>query len=74
MKYSHSGILRHNEQGRYTFEDGYYFTSGDLIEIFYDGEWLKGRVEYSNKLQDYYFLIEEEGIYVNNLNGLKARV
>lgn len=74
MKYNHLGTLRHNSSGRYSFEDGYYFTSGDSIEIFYDGEWLKGRIEYSHKLQDYYFCIEEEVIYINNLKGLKARI
>lgn len=25
----HKGILRHNSQGRYAFEDGYYFTNED---------------------------------------------
>lgn len=74
MKYSHKGILRHNSQGRYALEDGYYFTSGEPIEIFYDDEWLKGRIEYSHTLQDYYFCIEEEGIYINKLNGLRARI
>lgn len=74
MKYNHFGILKHNSEGRYSFDDGYYFTSGDFIEIFYDGEWLKGRIEYSYKLNDYYFLIEEEGIYINKLRGIRARV
>lgn len=39
------GILRKNQQGRYALEDGYYWTCGDYIELYYDDEWLKGRVE-----------------------------
>lgn len=74
MKYSHEGRLKHNSSGRYSFKDGYYFTSGELIEVFYDGEWLKGRIEYSHVLQDYYFYMEEEQIYINKLAGLKARI
>lgn len=73
MDYKHTGILQHNAQGRYSFSDGYYFTSGEAIEIFYDDIWLKGRIEYSQHYQDYYFCIENQGIYVYNLEGLKAR-
>lgn len=25
----HKGFLKHNSQGRYAFEDGYYFTNED---------------------------------------------
>lgn len=73
MKNLHTGILKCNDQGRYTFEDGYYFTSGDSIEIFVDEEWLKGRIEYSHKYEDYYFLNEEEGIYIYHLSGVEAK-
>lgn len=73
-KYKHVGILQHNSQGRYELQDGYYFTSGEPIEIFYDNEWLQGRIEYSQHYQDYYFLKDDEGIYIYDLEGLKARI
>lgn len=72
--YEHAGILTHNSQGKYSFLDGYYFTSGEPIEIFYDNEWLQGRIEYSHKYEDYYFCIDDEGIYIYDLQGLKARI
>ncbi|MEG2338161.1 MAG: DUF5348 domain-containing protein [Clostridium sp.] len=48
----HEGRIFKNQAGRYALEDGFYWTSGDAMELFYDGEWLKGRVEHST---DYYF-------------------
>lgn len=74
MKYNHKGILQHNKQGRYKLQDGYYFTSGEPIEIFYDNMWLEGRIEFSHEYNDYYFCIENEGIYIYNLEGLEARI
>ncbi|WP_102400473.1 DUF5348 domain-containing protein [Haloimpatiens massiliensis] len=74
MDYEHVGILHHNLQGRYSFADGYYFTSGEAIEIYYDDMWLKGRIEYSQHYQDYYFINDDEGIYIYNLEELKARI
>lgn len=74
MDYEHTGILHHNSQARYSFSDGYYFTSGEPIEIFYDDIWLKGRIEYSQHYQDYYFYNGSEGIYIYDLEGLKARI
>lgn len=73
-KYLHEGILEHNLQGRYCFKDGYYFTSGDSLEIYYDEMWLLGRIEYSHEYKDYYFCNDKEGIYIYDINGLKARV
>ncbi|MBN1073238.1 hypothetical protein FDB55_01930 [Clostridium botulinum] len=67
------GILRHNELGRYEMEDGTYFTSGDSIEVFNNTKWIKGRIEYSHENSDYYFLNECVGIYIYNLQGVKAR-
>ncbi|MCS6132109.1 hypothetical protein DWV13_10805 [Clostridium botulinum] len=67
------GILRHNELGRDEMEDGTYFTSGDSIEIFKNNKWIKGRVEYSHETSDYYFLNECDGIYIYDLQGVKAR-
>lgn len=71
---THEGFLKKNEQGRYSFSDGYYFTSGDRIEIFADDIWIRGHIEYSQKEEDYYFVRECEGIYIYNLNGVEARV
>ena len=68
-----SGKLRHNLQGRYEIPGETYFTCGDSIEIFYDGEWLKGRIEYSHVIGDYYFLKEDEQIYIYDLEGVIAR-
>lgn len=73
-KYEHIGILTHNQQGRYCLQDNYYFTSGDPIEIYYDDMWLIGRMEYSQKYQDYYFLNEDEGIYIYSISDLNARI
>ena len=68
----HSGVLKHNNQGRYEI-NGSYFTSGDEIEIFSNGKWISGRIEYSYNNADYYFVNEEEGIYIYDLIGKKAR-
>lgn len=73
-QYNHTGILKHNVLGRYEFQDGYYFTSGDEIELFIDDMWISGKIEYSWKYQDYYFLKENEEIYIYDINGLKARI
>lgn len=67
------GYLQHNSQGRYEIPNTTYFTCGEPIEIFYDNMWIAGRIEYSHKHGDYYFLNEEEGIYIYNLIGIKAR-
>lgn len=66
-------ILRHNDQGRLSFADGYYFTSGKPIKIFYDGKWIDGRIEYSHEYEDYYFINENKGIYIYNLVGVEAK-
>jgi len=73
-KYEHTGILKHNQDGRYSLQDGYYWTSGEPIEIFYDEEWLYGIIEYSHEYKDYYFCNDDEGIYVYDLGNLKARI
>ncbi|SHH36719.1 DUF5348 domain-containing protein [Clostridium grantii] len=75
-KYDHEGKLKHNSQGRYALEDNYYFTSGEPIEIFDtdDNTWLQGIIEYSHKYQDYYFCNDEDGIYIYDLLGWKARI
>lgn len=76
-KYEYEGTLRHNAQGRYSFSDRFYFTSGDRIEILDEDDetWLKGRIEYLCEYgyNDYYF-ISEEGITIFYLQGYKARV
>ena len=73
-KYEYTGTLQHNGEGRYSISDGYYWTSGEPIEIFFEGEWLKGRIEYSHEYKDYYFCNDEKGIYVYDLASLQARI
>lgn len=68
-----AGKLKHNSQGRYEIPGATYFTSGEAIELFLDEQWIKGRIEYSHKVEDYYFLNEDEGIYVYHLTGILAR-
>jgi hypothetical protein len=67
------GYLEYNSLGRYEIPGVTYFTSGEPIEIFYDDVWISGRIEYSLSKGDYYFLNEEEGIYIYNLSGIRAR-
>lgn len=67
-----SGILRHNERGKYEIPGNYFFC-GESIEIFKDGKWIKGRIEYSYSREDYYFVNEEEKIFIYDLDGMKAR-
>lgn len=74
MKYEHHGTLTHNNQGRYTLEDGYYFTSGDSIELKIKNRYVAGRIEHSFEHEDYYFVNEEQEIRIYNLLGMKARV
>ena len=48
----HEGRLIKRSDGRYALDDGWYWTCGDYMELYYDNEWLVGRVEYST---GYYF-------------------
>lgn len=73
-KCEHHGTLTHNSQGRCTFEDGYYFTSGDAIKLKIKNRYVAGRIEHSFKHKDYYFINEELGVKVYNLSGIKARI
>ncbi len=66
------GTLTHNNYGRYEIKGQTYFTSGECLEIFVDGQWIKGRMEYSQDKEDYYF-ISEAGVPAYDLNGVKAR-
>lgn len=67
------GILKQNKCGRYEIETGAYATSGSSVEIFKFNRWIKGRIGYSHKTEDYYFLNNEDKIYIYNLEGVKAR-
>lgn len=67
------GVLSYNEFKRYCIKDKIYFTSGDPIEIFYEGEWLKGKIEHSFSMDDYYFTDDSESYFIYNLTGCKAR-
>lgn len=67
------GILKHNKQGRYGIEPNIYFTSGEPIEIQINDKWIEGRIEYSHKNSDYYFINEMKGVCIQNLQGIKAR-
>ena len=42
-----------NELGRFECE-GVQFTSGDVVEVFDDGEWKVTRIEYSDSQGGYY--------------------
>ena len=67
------GILKLNKQGRYEIEKNIYFTSGEPIEILTNNKWIDGRIEYSHKHSDYYFINDSKGICIHGLIGLKAR-
>ena len=67
----HKGVLRHNSQGRYSFEDGYYFTSGEPIKILCEEEWIEGRIEFSHYTDNYYFT-NEYGDSIHDLSGIEA--
>ncbi|NMB64038.1 MAG: DUF5348 domain-containing protein [Spirochaetes bacterium] len=63
------GYLFLNDGKRFAI-DGYYWTCGDSIEIYDDGEWLKGRIEANNDGQYY----ATDGLWVIYLKeGLKVR-
>lgn len=66
------GYLQHNSQGRYEIPNATYFTSGEPVEIQIDGVWTKGRIEYSQEDEDYYF-IADDGMQTHGLTGIKAR-
>ncbi len=64
------GYLFLNESERYAIDE-YYWTCGDGIEIFDDGEWIKGTVE-ANSDGEYYATDGLWCIYLRE--GLKVRV
>lgn len=66
------GFLKHNLQGRYEIQNGTYFTSGESIELLVNDAWIMGRIEYSHKHEDYYF-IANDGKQIYGLTGKKAR-
>lgn len=66
------GILTHNDYGRYEIKGQSYFTSGESLELYVDGLWIKGRMEYSQKKKDYYFISVDE-VHTYDLTGIKAR-
>lgn len=74
MKYKHIGVLSYNSLGRLSVSDGYYWTCGDTIELKIKRRYVKGRIEHSSKYNGYYFLNEGLGIYIGNLEGMKARI
>lgn len=64
----HEGYLSKRSDGRYGLDDGYYWTCGCHMVLFYDGVWLTGRVEHDG---NYYFMDGKNKIYLHN--GLLAR-
>lgn len=66
----HQGTIYKNQQGRFTLDDGYYWTCGDAMELYYDDEWLNGRVEADSR-GEYYFTDDDCIIYLQN--GILAR-
>lgn len=36
------GVLRKNQQGRYSLEDGYYWTCGDYMELYIATQHMEG--------------------------------
>jgi len=67
------GVLLLNSQGRYNLDTmpEFYFTCGNIIEVYIDGQWQRGRVEHDNK--DYYFC-NYEGCNLQFFEGMQARV
>jgi hypothetical protein len=47
------GVLYKKSNGRYSINGNYEFTSGSLVEVFVNGEWILTRVEHTDG--DYYF-------------------
>lgn len=64
------GRLYPNSVGRYEIEGtDYYFTSGQSIEVLYDGEWIPSSVEHGGPRGDYYLTRLKDV----PMNGLMAR-
>jgi hypothetical protein len=55
-----TGYLNNNSAGRYELEDGYYFTTGDDIDVLIDGQYIRTGVRHKTEVQqdrvirDYY--------------------
>lgn len=69
MNLSTQTLLR-NENGRWQFGDCE-LTSGDLVEIQIEGQWICGVIEYWQ--DSYYWFSRKEGVMVTLHNGVKAR-
>lgn len=67
------GVLVLNSQGRYNLDSmpSLYFTCGDIIEVYVDSNWYRGRIEHDSK--DYYFC-NYDGNNIPLFEGIKARV
>jgi hypothetical protein len=62
------GRLYHNSSKRYEIEGtDYYFTSGESIEVLYDGQWIPSSVEHNGN--DYYLTRLKDV----SMHGLMAR-
>lgn len=64
------GTLYRNECDRWEFS-GNQLTSGSLVEICIDGNWILGVVEFWH--DDYYWFRRLDGITVILRSGIKAR-
>lgn len=70
---SHQGTLRMLDSGLYGFNDDFYFTNGDPIEIFIYDDFPDKYVWYSSRIEqngDDYYAVGYDG----PIEGLKARV
>jgi hypothetical protein len=65
------GTLSRNANGRWEVCDRE-LTSGDRVELFIEGHWIKGAIEFWK--DDYYWFSQCDGILVVPSFGLRVRV
>lgn len=68
---SRIGKLERNECGRWEFSE-IELTSGSVVEICIDGQWICGAIEYWQ--DDYYWFSRRSGVTVMLHSGIRARL
>lgn len=79
-KDTRESILSFNDEFKRFYTVGYPLTCGKAIEIFYNDEWLYGRIEASNRFKTdenvsgyYFYNVGEEGEHKHLEVGMKVR-
>jgi hypothetical protein len=67
----YQGMLKKTITGRYSINGEYELTSGDVLEVFCNGNWIRTSIEYSHEKKNYYLTngTQIESVLVRNVKA-----